>query len=59
MPQDENAETSIMKNRWLQLVVGIAGIVYGTAAVPRKWFPDRSGLAAGLTAAADLAQGQR
>ena len=31
MPQDENAETCIMKNRRLQLVVGIAGIVYGTA----------------------------
>ena len=27
MPQDENAETSIMKNRWLQLVVGIVGMV--------------------------------
>jgi hypothetical protein len=27
MPQDENGETSIMKNRWLQLVVGIVGMV--------------------------------
>jgi MFS transporter, OFA family, oxalate/formate antiporter len=27
MPQDQNAATSIMKNRWLQLVVGIVGMV--------------------------------
>ena len=59
MPQDQNAATSIMKHRRLQLVVGIVGMVYGTASgAALKWFPDRSGLGAGLTAA-DLAQGQR
>ena len=36
MPQDENAETSIMKNRWLQLVVGIIGMVT-TANLPYGW----------------------